>query len=400
MKQNPNNFFRAAALLAAFFAAGTANANAEESAPAPEISAAVAGTDIVQPELPPPERFATAHSAFFSFSAESSDDANRAKELAQELEDYMLRTPRLWKNFLPSAGARVRAELFSAPGIFRLRKPDAEHTELFLSANFSDEAEKNRMRECLAEALLSQMFLPAHPASGVPAWIVSAVAAESRLGSVRGRHFFLRKKSSSATPVSPAALIAAPKEKFADDEIFRINALWFLRAQKNVSVFFDTKKTPEEKLAAAFPKIFPDGKYDAGTAEKFWAARFFGMIEEEPAGMDLPRESQRVFDDALLFLVNENGSETRVLAGDLVAFRIQPEIREIAAARLAEFAARFKKVNPVWHNAFTEYGLFLEMFGDPDVPAETLSSQWEKALLAREEAIAMQREIRDALLRP
>lgn len=75
---------------------------------------------------------------------------------------------------------------------------------------------------------------------------------------------------------------------------------------------------------------------------------------------------------------------------------ITSDMRRVAA-RLAVLAERFRQVNPVWHNAFAEYGVFLEMFPNPDVPDETLSAQWEKTLLARGNALALQSDVRAAL---
>lgn len=375
----PRRVSRAAAFVAfAAFPLLAAAASAEETVPAEE-------------------NFPTRRTEFFSLSAESPEAAARAAELAREVEDFFAKTRRHWKNRLPDAGTRVGTELFKAPGIFRITTDEDARVTVFLSENFSDEGE---MRSRLAEALLARMFFPnagAGTARAVPPWIVSAAETECGLGGGFGKRIFLRGKSLRAAPVPLTELISAPREKFAEDENFRLNAVWLLRALDDVSVFFDAEKTPEEKLAAAFPKIFKGGKFDAGTADRFWAVRFRELARGASSGVDLPEESRRAFDDALLFLVEKNGEETRVLAGDLVRFRIQPEIRRCVADRLAEFAARFRKVNPVWHNAFTEYGVFLEMFGNPDVSGETLAAQWDKAVFARSDALAIQREIRAML---
>lgn len=393
MKPPPKKplFSATAALLCALSASAGTPADAEPES----VPAAVSSEEKIADGVPATESFPTARTEFFSVSAETSAAANAASELAREVEAYFLKTPRLWKNFLPETGTRADVELFSAPGIFRLRQGENGEITLCLSEEFSDEAGVRRMRARFAEALLARMFPAA--AKSVPAWIVSAVATESELGNVRGRHFFLRKKSAGTPSVSPLALLSATSEDFLADETLLINALWFLRAQRSVAVFFDAGNDAETKLVEAFPRAFPEKKFDAGTAEKFWATRFRRLIDEAPAGIDLPQESRRAFDDALLFLVEKNGAETRVLADELVASRLNGEIRALAAARLAALAAHFRKVNPVWHNAFTEYGLFLEMFGDPDVPAETLAAQWNKTLFARDEALAVQRELREAL---
>ena len=147
----------------------------------------------------------------------------------------------------------------------------------------------------------------------------------------------------------------------------------------------------------AFPRLAVKGKLDADAAELFWAARYFSAVAGAPAGVDLPAESRKFFDEALLFPAERNGEDVRLLAGDLIAFRTDAKMRELVAERFAAFVARFRSVNPVWHNAFAEYGVFLEMFGKPDVPDETLAAQWEKAVFARAQALVLEADVRAAL---
>lgn len=380
-KKNP-----LAAAVSAIVFAGTLFA--EDAAFPPAENAAPAASDIDVPD----EKLFSARTEYFSFSAETSDAATRAADIAREIESYFSKTPRLWKKHLPNAGTPVRVELFREPGIFRIADRGNARITLFLSEDFSDDF---RLRSRLCEALLLRMFFSAgkNVSAGIPPWLVAAVAEESRLGNVFGRQIFLRKKSLSAPPISPSELISAPAQKFESDAAFRINALWFLRAVGNVSPFLNEKKPTEKKLAEAFPKSLGKEKADAAFADVFWATRFRELVARAPDGVDLPDESRRVFDDALLFLVEKNGEETRVLAGDLVASREREEIRRRVEERFGVFAAHFHKANPVWHNAFAEYGVFLEMFGNPDVPAETLSAQWDKTIFARESALAIQREV-------
>jgi len=359
-----------------------------------------------EPDVPAPanpdsatietERFSTARTDFFEISAEDAQAATRAAELAGEVENYFLKHPRLWKKLLPPLGFRVHVELFRRSGIFALSKTENGRTRIFLSENLSTPAARESTRRNLAHAMIFQLSPAKNPAD-VPAWLVYAAAEESRIGSVPGRRIFLQKKSKFAPPVSPEKILSATASEFDNDEDLRLNALWFSRAIPELAPFFDKEKSAEEQLLAAFPQAFEGEKFDSASANKFWATRFRRLIAAAPSGIDLPEESQRVFDDALLVLVQKDGNETRLLAGDLIPFRLQPEIRETLAEQLSALSAHFRKVNPVWHNAFAEYGLFLEMFGNPDVDAGTLEAQWNKAVLARSDALALQRDIRAAL---
>lgn len=380
----------------AFFCAATAGTLGEPDVPATEIPLPEKTENIeeISPEFT--EKFSGARTEYFELSSDSPDTVKRTAELAREVETYFVKNPRLWKILLPPPGFRVRAELFSQPGIFRLFKSEDDFATLFLSVDFSDVAARDSIRLRLAQAMIFNL-VPGKNPSNVPAWIAFAAAEESRIGSLPGRRIFLQKKSRK-TPVSPPlSILGATEESLSRDEALRTNALWLLRASPNVFHFLNTKKTDEEKFAAAFPQVFPEGKYEEEPARKFWNARFHRLVAAAPSGIDLPEESQRVFDDALLFLIEKDGSEERVLASDLVEFRLNEDIRRIVVEKLSEFSAHFRKVNPVWHNAFAEYGLFLEMFGNPDVDAETLAAQWDKAVLARSDALALSQDLRRAL---
>lgn len=343
------------------------------------------------------ERFSTARSDFFEISAESAQISTRAAELAGEVETYFLKHPKLWKNLLPPLGFRVQVELFRQAGIFRLDKTENGRVRLFLSENFSTKSGVAEMRRHFVRAMIFHLAPVKNP-ENIPSWLVFAVAEESRLGSVPGRRIFLQKKSKQMSPVSPIKFLPATEKELNADETLRGNALWFLRTIPAVTPFFDIEKTDEDRLVSLFPLVFEDSEFNREAWDKFWATRSRQLIATAPSGVDLPEESQRVFDNALLVLVQKNGKETRILAGDLVEHRLLPEIRDTVSETLAALSAHFRKVNPVWHNAFAEYGLFLEMFGNPDVDNTMLNAQWDKAILARDDALAIQNDIRTALL--
>lgn len=373
----------AAGTLAAFFAAAASPA-AAGTPPADTIAT---------------EKFSTARTEYFVISAETPEAANRVAALARETENYFLRTPKLWKKLLPPTGTRVEIELFSRAGIFSAGQNTDGRVVVYVSENPDPDGNAERaLRRCLAGALMRQMLVSSGARDcAVPAWMEAAVAEESRVGNVPGRRIFLRKRSEKTPPVRLLTLLGAPEEKFEADEAFRLGAVWLLRSVPGVSVFFDTKKTAEQKVAAAFPRLAAKGKLDASAAELFWATRYFSAVAGAPAGVDLPAESREFFDEALLFPAERNGEDVRLLAGDLVAFRADAKMRKLVAERFAAFVARFRSVNPVWHNAFAEYGVFLEMFGNPDVPDETLAAQWEKTVFARAQALALEADVRAAL---
>lgn len=384
------------AVPAAFLCAATASTLAAPDVPAKEIPPEGIAENVEEISPESTEKFSGARTEYFELSSDSPTAVKQAAELAREVETYFVRNPRLWKVLLPPAGFRVRAELFSQPGIFRLSKNEDNFVTLFLSVDFSEAAARDAIRLRLAQAMIFNL-VPGKNPTDVPAWIAFAVAEESRIGSMPGRRIFLQKKSRQTPVLPPLSILGATGTALSRDDSLRTNALWLLRASPNVFHFLDTEKTDEEKFAAAFPQIFPEGKYEEHAARKFWNARFHRLVAAAPSGIDLPEESQRVFDNALLFLIEKDGDEARVLASDLVEFRLNEDIRRLVSEKLSEFSAHFRKVNPVWHNAFAEYGLFLEMFGNPDVDNETLAAQWDKAVLARNDALTLSRDLRRAL---
>lgn len=376
----------------------------------------------VSADVPAIERFSTTRTEFFSISAESAPAASAVARLAEDVETCALRLPRAWKNRLPAPGRRVAVELFPKSGIFRIAQSrDDGRVTLFLSEDFADDSGCRRTRSRLAAALLAQMFFPENPAENspkfaVPAWLAAALGEESRIGAVSGRKIYFQKQSAAARPISPRIFLTAGADDFERDELLRLNAVWFLRAVSATAVapeiFFVPEKSADEWLAAAFPKIFkkseksasagtPPDAEAAGTppdaAEAFWNVRFFELVAGTPGGIDLPEESQRALDDALIFAVKIGGNERRVLGGDLVVFRLNAEIRALVSARFSELASRWRRVNPVWHNALTEYGVFLEMFGNPGVSDDAVAAQWRKAVLAREDALKLRRDVKNAL---
>lgn len=358
--------------------------------------------DVPADAVSPTENFSTERTEYFSVSAETSAAARKAGTLAREVENYFHKNVHRWRALLPLQGVRADVELFSRADVLRFACDSEDRAVTLYISEIPDSGNAERsaylLRREFARALLMQM-LAARGAErpSVPAWIAAAVAEDARIVGSPSRGIFLVRESFSAPSISPMKILAGTDADFDRDAVLRLNALWLLRAVPDVSVFLDAEKTDSEKLFAAFPQGFRERGFNAADAEKFWATHFREMLHRAPAGVDAPEDSRRVFDEMLLFSVSRNGTDTRVLASELISRRTQAEIRSLVEDRLAVLAEHFRRVNPVWHNAFAEYGVFLEMFPNPDVPDETLAAQWEKTVLARGNAHALQREVREVL---
>ena len=366
-------------------------------------SVPASASDVPADAVPPPENFSTERTDYFSVSAETSASARAAGTLAREVENYFRKNAHRWRAVLPPQGVRANVELFSRAGVFRIeRDSESGDITLYISEN-PDPRDVERsariLRREFARALLMQALVARNGAElpRVPAWIAAAVAEDARIVGSPSRGIFLVHESFSVPSFSPMKILAGTDEDFDDDAALRLNALWLLRAVPDVSVFLDAEKNDSEKFFAAFPQAFRERGFNAADAEKFWATHFREMLRRAPAGVDAPEDSRRVFDEMLLFSVARDGADARVLASELIAQRTRADIRALVEERLAALAEHFRRVNPVWHNAFAEYGVFLEMFPNPDVPDDTLAAQWEKTVLARGNARTLQREVREVL---
>lgn len=391
MRASGQSFFRFAAAVAAV--AGIALLG---SVPA-------SASDVPAAAVPPLENFSTERTDYFSVSAETSASARAAGTLARDVENYFRKNAHRWRSVFPAQSVRANVELFSRAGVFRIEcDSDSGDVTLYISENpdpSNAERSARILRREFARALLMQALVAQGGAElpRVPAWIAAAVAEDARIVGSPSRGIFLVRESFSVPTFSPMKILAGTDEDFDDDAALRLNALWLLRAVPEVSVFLDVGKNDSEKFFAAFPQAFRERGFNVADAEKFWATHFREMLRRAPAGVDAPEDSRRVFDEMLLFSVSRDGTDVRVLASELIAQRTRADIRALVEERLAALAEHFRRVNPVWHNAFAEYGVFLEMFPNPDVPDDTLAAQWEKTVFARGNARALQRDVQAVL---
>ncbi len=367
-------------------------------------SVPASASDVPAAAVPPLENFSTERTDYFSVSAETSASARAAGTLARDVENYFRKNAHRWRSVFPAQSVRANVELFSRAGVFRIEcDSDSGEVTLYISENpdpSNAERSARILRREFARALLMQALLVAQGGAElprVPAWIAAAVAEDARIVGSPSRGIFLVRESFSVPTFSPMKILAGTDEDFDDDAALRLNALWLLRAVPEVSVFLDAGKNDSEKFFAAFPQAFRERGFNVADAEKFWATHFREMLRRAPAGVDAPEDSRRVFDEMLLFSVSRDGTDVRVLASELIAQRTRADIRALVEERLAALAEHFRRVNPVWHNAFAEYGVFLEMFPNPDVPDDTLAAQWEKTVFARGNARALQRDVQAVL---
>lgn len=257
-----------------------------------------------------------------------------------------------------------------------------------------------------------------------PLWAASALATETTITQNSGRFLLLRKRSEKTMPLAPQ-MLWKPRCRSGvselPDERFRINAFWFYRflrkrelaSWQNFSVYFrEILKKPE----TAFPQD-KDASPEIQTLA--WATAFFSAIDKTPAGTESLADSRSRFENACRFNVRIGETEKVLNADQLIEHRELLGIKKLAYIRLRDLNSMLSATNPVWHNAFVELGVFLEMLvmredvsgelregssvwaperGTRDkIETENLRRQWEKVIISREDAKQLHAEIRALL---
>lgn len=271
----------------------------------------------------------------------------------------------------------------------------------------------------LAQTLLWQYgkeFKLAFTHTQPPLWAVSAIATETEIYQNNGRFLLLRERSGKARPLDVENFFTPHAHAYTSelpDAQFQINAFWFYRFLRR------QKLAPWQNFSNRFREILQNPKEAFSGAEEIpdwaWATAFFATVEQSPEGTESLVNAQKRFADSMQFLARIDGKEMRLSANELIAHRDLIGIKKLAYARLRELNERLISTNPVWHNAFVELGVFLEMIAvvadrsdklkegasvwapDPGarekIEIQAFNAQWEKIKSACSEAEILQKEI-------
>lgn len=355
----------------------------------------------------------------FSVCAEDTSQMRRVAAIARKLEGHL--TAILDWNFnAQSARIPVWVEKKSSgeKTLFEVSPDFRRNATCTFRAN-PKELSDYAIAFALAQTLLWQYgkeFKLAFKNTQAPLWAISAVATEASIYQNNGRFLLLRERSEKSRPLELETLFsphAQAQTSELPDEQFQINAFWFyrfLRRQKlaawqNFSIRFrDILREPKDAFS------------DAGENPDWaWATAFFATVEQSPEGTESLVEAQKRFAESVRFLVRIDGKEMRLAVNELIAHRDLIGVKKLAYARLRELNERLISTNPVWHNAFVELGVFLEMIAVADdrsdklkegasvwapepgtrdkIEARELNAQWGKIESARADAEILQKEI-------
>lgn len=362
----------------------------------------------------------------FSVLSENVEQMRRVAEIARKLEGH-LSAILDWN--LVADGAKLSIWIAPDENAGLLFETDSDFRRNATCTFFSDTKKLSDYAVAfgLAQTVLWQYgseFKLGLKDLQAPLWAASAIATETAISHKSGRALLLRKKSEKMTPLPPKMLLfprCTPRTSTLPDEKFQINAFWLYRSLRKRELaswqsfpmcFREILKNPQ----AAFPQ-----KKDApeGSDALAWATAFFSAIDKMPAGTESLEASRKRFEQSRRFNVQIGKTEKALDAGALIEIREFLGVRKLAYIRLRELNEMLSATNPVWHNAFVEFGIFLEMLvvredtsgklkegasvwaperGTRDkIEVEALNKQWEKVLAARQNAEQLHAEIRALL---
>ncbi len=217
-----------------------------------------------------------------------------------------------------------------------------------------------------------------------PLWLISALASEADISGENGKALAFFSAVKKSYPLKFSELVEPRSSGKSPDEDFRANAFLFyrfLRHQRLAS--WQRFSDLLEIIFAAPERAFP--KKEKSSPDLLWATTFFATAERLPVETESPEDSQKRFENSLSFLVEIDGAERRISAQELIDHYELLGVKKIAYSRLRAIAEELPATNPVWHNAFTELGTFLEMiaFREKD-SSDTKRSEERKSELLKQ----------------
>ncbi|MDR2844945.1 MAG: hypothetical protein LBV28_02500 [Puniceicoccales bacterium] len=362
-----------------------------------------APTQQAQPERRAVE-FETECFRIYSYDALS---ASYVTALAEYLEKWFVRELR-WT--APHGDRRVRVELIPAadaigPDAYRINDSAGQ---ISLYVRWAHDTDWDVLAYSLSHALLARAFqaqgAPA-PVGAVPRWLIAACAGELASRDTAILDEWTRRALETA-PMPLAALDAGPPAGAVtrpESAEFRRQAFWFFRHLRRECAGMRHAPTAPivalargQKLDAVLETLFRDTWRDADQRALWWPAGYTQLIHERAMPAFSMQTSREKLADATDFVFAPTGADQRFSPLEIIGLREQfPVVRTVVGQRLHQFRFDILRVNPVWHNAWRAYGVFLEKFSDAN--ESTLRKLWEEAQREIEQAGALEEEIKRTL---
>lgn len=260
--------------------------------------------------------------------------------------------------------------------------------------------DKNLCARSLVRGVLSRLAQAAGRTPAPETWAVDALAWEARVIEEPALFEFLLREAGEdgVPPVSEIVSAHAAASPVVRERRARC-AFWLLRAVRHEEGL--DPRVPVARAAVGTPpdvwmkECVADLRVGGERAESWWPAAFLRETEGRRTFVDSLAESPRRLKAFARFVVNENGRDVPLDARGLIARRADVSLAEAVRRRVMEIKLELPRANPVWHNAFLAYGLFLEKLPTAE-PAE-LERLLEAARSEAEVSRGMSGEIRAAL---
>jgi hypothetical protein len=246
--------------------------------------------------------------------------------------------------------------------------------QLLLLVRWTRELELGSVHQALARALLGKLTqnhsggssaesVPRLFAPAVPGWLVDALLSEVevRANPAIAGLWALEARDAGPVPLGELGSTSRVRQGF-----------WFLRhLQRELA----RKKVPVSDLFAGlavggepeeiFARHFPDLAADPDRRVLWWPTGFVQITRPHRGGPVLSmRESREYLETASAFVFAPAGVDSRFVPEDLSSLRHLPAVQSEIRFRVQRLKRDIISANPVWHNAWQSYGVFLEKLLD------------------------------------
>ena len=257
----------------------------------------------------------------------------------------------------------------------------------------------------LVHALCARVLLAhgaAKPAEAVPAWLVEALSREFILARFPTLFDEWARQSAAGRPLPVSTFASANIGK--PSKTFSLQSFWFLRflrqelaAKKMPHGHLFTEIARGKTLDDFLADTFPEEWKDADQRALWWPLGYSQTTRSHMSGTQTMAESRTSLEKATAFVFAIGEVDTPLTPTQLIPLRSQKTVRDEIAARLFRLKVNLGHVNPVWHNAWHTYGIFLEKFSDIQVADATLLRLWENAQADIRAARTLEAEVSAAL---
>lgn len=339
----------------------------------------------------------------------ASAAANAAANMAKWFEDELRRPDAL-------GGKRIRVELVPAAraafaGSYAINDNAAQVT---LCIRWGKNTERDAMHFALAHAYLTRLIqncgVLETPSAKVPDWLVCALARETE-AQMRPALLENWTRQAADRAIPPLELFTletlhghfAPVQPGSPD--YPAHAFWFWRhlrrkfpdhaTQRELILALAGGQTLETFLEKKIPSVWKD----PNRKTLWWPVSLTQIIRERTTPAMTMREAREYLAEAANFVFAPDGTDKRFSPPELIALRNVPAVKTEVLERRRRLRIDIARANPVWHNAWRAYGVFLEEFGNEKTPDAELLKRWDEARAEIAAAAVLETEANNALKR-